>query len=57
LYTYDLLLPDDFSPKNNDGEVSGFIKVPYAQAADLILEGALTPDAAAVAADFLLRKS
>jgi 8-oxo-dGTP pyrophosphatase MutT (NUDIX family) len=57
LYTYDLLLSDDFSPKNNDGEVSGFIKVPYAQAADLILEGALTPDAAAVAADFLLRKS
>jgi len=52
-----LLLPDDFSPKNNDGEVSGFMRVPYAQAADLILEGALTPDAAAVAADFLLRKS
>jgi hypothetical protein len=33
------------------------MKVPYTQAADLILEGALTPDAAAVAADFLLRKS
>lgn len=55
LYTYDLLTPDEFEPKNIDGEVSGFIKVPYAQAADLILEGALTPDAAAVAADFLLR--
>lgn len=57
LYTYDLLIPDEFEPKNIDGEVSGFIKVPYTQAADLILEGALTPDAAAVAADFLLRKS
>ncbi len=57
LYTYDLLIPEEFEPKNMDGEVSGFIKVPYAQAADLILEGALTPDAAAVAADFLLRKS
>lgn len=57
LYTYDLLLPDEFSPKNNDGEVSEFIKVPFTQAANLILEGALTPDAAAVTADFLLRKA
>lgn len=57
LYTYDLLLPEEFEPKNMDGEVSKFIKVPYIQAADLILEGALTPDAAAVTADFLLRKA
>jgi 8-oxo-dGTP pyrophosphatase MutT (NUDIX family) len=57
LYTYDLLLPDDFTPQNNDGEVSEFIKVPFSQAANLILEGALTPDAAAVTAEFLLRKA
>jgi 8-oxo-dGTP pyrophosphatase MutT (NUDIX family) len=57
LYTYDLELPSDFIPKNNDGEVANFIKVPFTQAANLILEGALTPDAAAVTADFLLRKA
>jgi 8-oxo-dGTP pyrophosphatase MutT (NUDIX family) len=57
LYTYDLLLPEDFEPKNMDGEVSEFIKVQFIQAANLILEGALTPDAAAVTAEFLLRKA
>ena len=57
LYTYDLLLPEEFEPQNKDGEVSEFIKVTFIQAADLILEGALTPDAAAVTAEFLLRKA
>jgi 8-oxo-dGTP pyrophosphatase MutT (NUDIX family) len=57
LYTYDLLLPEDFSPKNQDGEVADFIKVPWSLAAELILDGELTPDAAAVTADFLLRKA
>jgi hypothetical protein len=42
---------------NNDGEVADFIKVPFSQAANLILEGALTPDASAVTAEFLLRKA
>ena len=57
LFTFDLELPEDFFPTNNDGEVESFICVPYVSAAELILEGALTPDAAAVSADFLLRKS
>ncbi len=57
LYTYDLLLPDDFSPQNQDGEVADFIKVSWSLAAELILDGELTPDAAAVTADFLLRKA
>ena len=57
LYTYDLELPLDFTPQNNDGEVADFIKIPFSQAANLILEGALTPDAAAVTAEFLLRKA
>ncbi len=57
LFTFDLELPDDFIPRNNDGEVESFIRIPYASAAELILEGALTPDAAAVSADFLLRRA
>ena len=57
LYTYDLLLPEDFHPKNQDGEVADFMKVSWSLAAELILDGELTPDAAAVTADFLLRKA
>jgi 8-oxo-dGTP pyrophosphatase MutT (NUDIX family) len=57
IYTFDLPLPEDFIPENKDGEVAGFVKVPYLEAADLILAGELTPDAAVVSADFLLRKA
>ena len=57
LFTFDLELPEDFTPNNNDGEVESFIRLPFASAAELILEGALTPDAAAVSADFLLRRA
>ncbi len=55
LYTHDLLMPDEYEPANQDGEVSGFQCVSFTEAADLILAGELTPDAAAVTADFLLR--
>ena len=57
LFTFDLELPEDFTPNNNDGEVESFIRLPFASAAELVLEGALTPDAAAVSADFLLRRA
>lgn len=56
LYTFDLLLDDDFVPQNNDGEVADFIKLPYAEIAELILKDQLTPDAAAVTAEFILRQ-
>ena len=55
LFTFDLELSADFVPENQDGEVQGFIKLPYAEVAELILKDQLTPDAAAVTADFLLR--
>ena len=39
-----------------DGEVADFIKLPYAEIAELILKDQLTPDAAAVTAEFILRQ-
>ena len=56
LFTYDLLLPNDFTPMNRDGEVESFIRLPYAEVAELILKDQLTPDAAAVTAEFILRR-
>ena len=57
LYTFDLFLPESFTPQNQDGEVSAFELVRFDQAVDLIFSEQLTPDAMAVTADFLLRKS
>jgi 8-oxo-dGTP pyrophosphatase MutT (NUDIX family) len=55
LYIYDLELADNFVPTNHDGEVSGFIEIPLAEAAARILADEFTSDAAFVTADFILR--
>lgn len=53
LYCYDLLLPDDFVPRNTDGEVAGFTLVTPHQAAAQLRD--MTWDAAAVTVDWLNR--
>ena len=50
-------MSDDLLPMNQDGEVSEFINISFNEAVDLVLTDELTPDAAAVTADFLLRMS
>jgi 8-oxo-dGTP pyrophosphatase MutT (NUDIX family) len=51
IYVYDLALPEDFEPKNQDGEVSQFMLLPFAE----IAESRLTFEAALVAADYFKR--
>ena len=55
LFTFDLEIPDDFTPQNQDQEVSEFILVHYEEALELVLKEKLTIDAGVVTADFLLR--
>jgi 8-oxo-dGTP pyrophosphatase MutT (NUDIX family) len=38
LYCYDLELPDDFEPRNTDGEVESFMRLPLAEVAALVRE-------------------
>lgn len=51
IYVYDLALPEDFEPKNQDGEVSQFMLLPFAE----IAGSKLTFEAALVAADYFKR--
>ena len=56
IHIYDLDLPRDFEPRNQDGEVAEFRLVPFAEARRLIHEtDELTVDAALVALDFFTR--
>lgn len=55
LFVYDLALPHDFRPANQDGEVSEHRLVSVAEAQRLIAAGALTVDAGLVTLDWLLR--
>ena len=55
LFVYDLVLPHDFKPANQDGEVSEHRLVSLAEAQRLIAAGALTVDASLVTLDWLLR--
>jgi len=57
LFTFDLPLPSEFSPTNQDGEVSQFQLLSFEDAVDLVLAEELTPDAGVVTADFLIRHS
>lgn len=38
LYCYDLVLPDDFEPRNTDGEVEEFMLLPLEDVAGIVLE-------------------
>jgi 8-oxo-dGTP pyrophosphatase MutT (NUDIX family) len=55
LHVYDLALPADVTPCNQDGEVAQHRRVPVAQALALAERGALTVDAALATLDFALR--
>jgi 8-oxo-dGTP pyrophosphatase MutT (NUDIX family) len=55
LHAYDLELPGDASPDNQDGEVAGFESMPVADALHLAASESMTVDAAVVTLDFALR--
>ena len=57
LYVFDLLLPADARPHNQDGEVAGFDCLPLAQALQLAAGDTMTVDAALVTLDFALRRA
>lgn len=54
IYTYDLKLPDDFVPKNTDGEVAGFKRYRFEQIEAILPR--MTLDAAAVTQAFLKQR-
>jgi len=53
IHVYDLELPRDFQPKNQDGEVSEFLLLPFGE----VEKQHLTHEAALAARDFLSRRS
>lgn len=55
LHAWDLALPVDWQPQNQDGEVAGFALLPVAEALALALGDTMTVDAAVVTIDFGLR--
>ncbi|XP_031501223.1 nudix hydrolase 20, chloroplastic-like [Nymphaea colorata] len=56
LFCYDLKLPDDFIPNNQDGEVSSFKLIPVTQVANIIRRTEFfKPNCALVIIDFLFR--
>ena len=55
LHGFDIALPADFTPLNQDGEVQGFQCLPLDEAVALAGGGAMTVDAALVTLDFALR--
>jgi len=55
LYGYDIALPADFTPNNQDGEVQGFECMPMADVLKLAASGSMTVDASLVTLDFALR--
>jgi len=56
-YVFDLELPLDFVPKNQDGEVSEFHLFPVKEAVDIILSPKFKTTSCPVALDFLIRKN
>jgi len=55
LHAYDLRLPEEFAPQNQDGEVAGFRCLPLDEALALAAGEQMTVDAALVTLDFALR--
>ncbi|SPR97447.1 NUDIX hydrolase [Cupriavidus taiwanensis] len=56
LYVYDLLLPPDFIPRNQDGEVSEHRRIELAPLLAIMSAGAMTVDATLVTLDALGRR-
>ena len=56
IFAYDLELPREFQPHNEDGEVAGFRRVPMAEVVDMLHADAdITLDASLVMVKFLVR--
>lgn len=55
LYLYDIILPDGFTPQNQDGEVSAFAAMDAHAVADAVIRGEMTNDAALVTLDLFRR--
>lgn len=55
LHSYDLRLPEDWQPLNQDGEVEDFERLPWREALDLAYAQRMTLDAALVTLDFVQR--
>lgn len=55
LYAFDLLLPAELVPQNQDGEVAGFECLPVDEAVHLALGGTMTVDASLVTLEFAAR--
>ena len=56
LYPYDVELPDDFRPRNVDGEVSEFKLLGATEVADRVANGEFTCEAGLITLDFLVRR-
>ena len=58
IFAFELALPREFQPHNEDGEVAEFRRVPLAQVAEMLGCGAgMTLDASLVALEFLARRA
>ena len=55
LHVWDLALPADAQPRNQDGEVAALHRLPVAEALALAASGQMTTDAALATLDFALR--
>ena len=56
LFVHDLWLPEDFTPRNTDGEVSAHYCLSVPETIEALLAGEFTPDAGTVTVDALLRQ-
>ncbi|XP_060074292.1 uncharacterized protein LOC132554015 [Ylistrum balloti] len=54
-YTFDMLLPDTFTPVNSDGEVSHFELMSMEKVKEMIIGEEFKPNSALVIVDFLIR--
>jgi 8-oxo-dGTP pyrophosphatase MutT (NUDIX family) len=57
IFTFDLIVADEWTPINNDGEVHHFQQYDLEEIVNLIFTDKMTQDAAVVTADFILRHS
>ncbi|TRY75519.1 hypothetical protein TCAL_11207, partial [Tigriopus californicus] len=55
-FVFDLELPEDFSPENNDGEVEGFELVPVHRIFERLLSPEMKTTSCPVTIDFLVRR-
>ena len=55
-FVFDIELPQDFVPKNNDGEAEEFILVPASEVVEKICDPQMKMTSVPVTLDFLIRK-